>query len=346
MKKLSSIVFGKKPVTRIIVYLIIILFVRAFMLSSMHVTDSKMEGSVHKGDRIMVNKLKLGARLPITLLSVPFTKNLWMEMLQLPYLRIPGFRNVKHNDLLVINYPRETDKPLDKKTKMIKRCAGLPGDTLKIDNKEVFIDSELLDCGENIEFLYRVVSDGTILDYKLLKDYHITDIKMVADIGIFDIIMSANTAEEIISEPIIRSVRELKLLRGSTSRDYFPASGFFNWNRDFFGPLVVPSKGVTAFINHRNIYIYKRIIEVFEGKEVITKLEDVFVNGEKINEYTFEKDYYFVLDDNRDTSNDSRHWGFVPKDHIIGVAGRVLFSAGKKYNSKGFRLNRFLKKAK
>lgn len=295
----------------------------------MHVTDSRMEGNIHNGDRILVNKLKLGARLPITLLSVPFTQKLWLEAIQLPYLRLPGLRNVRRNDKIVFNYPRESDKPIDKKTMMVKRCIALPGDTLLVENKEVFINSVLLDCGQNIEFLYRVVSDGTMLDYDILKDYHIADIKMVADIGIFDLIMSTETAETILSEPIIRSVRELKLIRGNTSREYFPASGFFNWNRDFFGPLVVPKKGVTAFVNHRNIYLYKRIIEVFEGKEVIAKLEDVYINGEKINEYTFEKDYYFVLDDNRDNSNDSRQWGFVPKDHIIGVAG-IKWLRGKK----------------
>ncbi len=346
MKKLVLTVFGKNPVTRIIIYLLIILFFRAFIVSSMRVNDSKMEASIHKGDRILVNKIKFGARLPVTLLSVPFTQKLWIELIQLPYIKLPGLRKVRRNDLIVFNYPNETDAPLDKKSRLVKRCIAIPGDTLQIDNKEVFINSDLLDSGNKLEYLYRVVSDGTTLDYDILKKYQISDIKVVADIGIFDIIMSANTAEEILSKPFVRTVRELKLLYGSTSRDYFPGSGFFNWNRDFFGPLVIPKKGVTAIVNHRNIYLYKRIIEVFEGNEVITKLEDVFINGEKINEYTFKKNYYFVLDDNRDDSNDSRHWGFVPEDHIIGTTGFILFSAGKKNNSKGIKVNRFFKKVR
>ncbi|MFC2118560.1 signal peptidase I [Bacteroidota bacterium] len=344
MKKIVKIIFGKRPIIRLVIYLLIILFFRAFIFGIVKVPDNDMEGNIFSGEKILINKTKYGARGPITLFSIPFVKNAWLDLIQLPYFRMPAMGKMERNDVIAFNYPKEADNPIDKKQVMISRLVGFPGDTLLIDNKDIFINNQGIPNSLNILFNYRVTSDGTVLDLEKLKNYPLTDIKVVADIGIFDITMSRETADALLSEPYIRTVRELRLSSAFSNRKYFPSSGFFSWNSDFMGQFVIPKKGVTVEINHKNIYLYKRIIEVFEDHELIIYLEDVKIDGRKISEYTFKKDYYFVLDDNRDNAQDSRFWGFVPEDHIIGKAGRVLCSSVNKDKSQGYKFRRFLKK--
>lgn len=344
MKKAISFIFGKKPLIRLLIYFLIILFIRAFIFECVPVKNNKMEGTIYSGDRVIVNKLKYGPRIPITLLSVPFVNNVWKEMIQLPYFRLPGFGKIKRNDLISFNNPKTSDNPIDKKTRLIKRVIGLPGDSVSIDSKDILVNGEQLQIKTTKVFNFRIVSDGTVLDKKLLKDYPITEIRMISDIGIYDISMNRETAELLLSEDFIRTVRELKQIKGPTSRIFFPASSFFRWNSDYFGPIYVPAKGEMVNIDFKNIYLYKRIIDVFEGHELRIHLEDVFVDGEKITEYRFKKDYYFVLDDNIDNGNDSRYWGFVPEDHIIGKANRVWRSRVNKDQKGAHKFRRFLKK--
>jgi len=317
---------------------ILALFVRGFIVQSYVVTSTTMEKTLRPGDFVFVNKAVYGARLPMTLVSLPFSATVYSSVIELPYWRLPGYGKIRHNDVIVLNYPVQLDPPIDKKEPVVKRCIGLPGDTLKIENKQVYINRQSIPFPEQVQFNYRIVTDGTLLDKTFLKRFDITEGGMVSDIGIYDFPLDEKRANELLELPEIRYVRELKDFMRENTFYVFPTGYYYQWNKDYFGPVVIPFSGQEVTINIHTIDLYKDIIGEYEGNALEINDSKVFINGVAVNSYVVQKNYYFVMDDNRDNAKDSRFWGFVPEDHIIGKAGFIWFSYTK--NEHHIRWNR------
>lgn len=333
----------KEWIKAIVIAVIVALFIRTFIIQSFTVTSSHMESSLYSGDYIFVNKLKFGARSPITLLSLPFSNNIYTDIIQLPYWRLPAFGSLKRGDVVVFNYPMENDPPIDKKSRYIKRLIGFPGDTLLIDDKIAYANGVTRDSSFNLKYKFRIVTNGEHFTDSILCKFKITEGGIVADMGIFDFFVSRTTADSLKNLDFVNTVRELKEIQGDNSFNYFPQNNYSEWNKDYFGPLVIPKKGATVELTFRNIEIYKRIIEIYEKNKLFVERDKILINDVLSTNYTFKNDYYFVLDDNRDNAKDSRNWGFLPEDHIIGVASFIWFSIENSEKGNSVRWNRIFK---
>lgn len=325
----------KSWIRAIIIALILALVFRAFMFQSYSVSGTTMEKSLYSGDFIIVNKLDFGARLPITLISVPFFDNLFFELIQLPYWRIPGINEIENNDIIVYNYPKINDLPIDKKDKRISRCVGIPGDTLRVYHKTVYINNQEIDTIPTLQFVYRITTNGDAVNKEILEKYNINEGVIVANVGIYDFFLTKAIADSLLKEESIKYVRLLEDFFTKKSNDIFPGK---LWNKDFFGSVIIPQKGTTVSLNSKNIQLYKRIIETYEKNKLIIQDNKIYINSSETDSYTFKMNYYFVMDDNRDNSKDSRNWGFLPEDHIIGKTWKIWFSIDK--NKSETRWNR------
>ena len=308
---------------------ILLLIIRIIFIQSCTVKSSSMEKTLLPGDNIIINKTKYGYRFPITLLTMPFNNNKYLDLIELPYLRFPSSSKVQHNDLIAFNYPNKSDIPIDKKDIYIKRCIGLPNDTIECYEKKIMVNNKKIIENDNVQYNYRVTTNGSKLNEKFFEKYNISEGRLVADMGVYDLPLTKEQAMLLLNDPKIRYVRLLKKLRDDSSFLSFPHSRYYKWNSDNFGPIIIPKKGNVIKINFKTIPLYKRIIETYEGNNLIIEKYRILINNRVQKTYTFKKNYYYVIDDNRDKAKDSRYWGFVPEDHIIGKASFIWLSIDK-----------------
>lgn len=348
---------NKKPVWRewleaILIAVLVVWAVKTFLFEAYTIPTTSMEKTLMAGDYLVVEKLTYGARLPITPLSIPLVgktshwiplEKTFSDIITLPYLRMPGVRSIKKNDVIVFNYPIEHSFPIDKRTNYIKRCVAEPGDTLAIKKGELYINDELQEMPEHGQLNYILQFDNMDAYQLFMKKEEIADgglmRKNVAKIPLTQ--QQYNFYKD--SLPVDR-----RLQPHYTYEDYlFPGTEEYKWNIDHYGPLVVPKKGEAVELNLKNLPFYYEIISTFEKNDL--KLIDgkIYINEKEINTYTFKMNYYFALGDNRYYSADSRFWGFIPEDHISGKAALVIFSLK---NGEGFfdniRWERWFKKIK
>ncbi len=309
--------------------------IRWGLISAYTIPTSSMEGTQLVGDFLFVNKMSYGPRTPITILRLPLTDNkIWgtnipsyLTWIQLPFFRIPGFQSLKRGDVVVFNWPEE-EAPIDMKTHYIKRCVGIAGDTLQIKAGELFINSEKIKPAEEQQFKYLMtLKEGSMLSERLFEKYELdkyfmrTEMQSTMNSNTFVIYTSLEKAKKLAKVSAIQSV-ELQLNQSGEARpEIFPQNEAFDWNEDFFGPLVIPSKGMEIEINAKNLALYGKNIRRFEyNEDVKIEGDKLFIEGKEIKKYTFKQDYYFMMGDNRHNSLDSRFWGFVPSDHVVGEA--------------------------
>lgn len=389
----SSIVFAIVAAT----------FVHTYFIQPYVIPTGSLERTLRIGDFLFVSKFHYGARVPMTTLAAPMVhdtlpilktrsyladvdpetyKTSWINKLQLPYMRLPGFEKVKKNDIVVFSLPSDTlyqffkaqkavMKPVDKKSNYVKRCVGTPGDSLQVIDGYVYINGQQLKLSDRAKPMYdyevyaqngvssKYLEDVDAADY--LRKYIATNISesqvnalspyilggnrtsdgkielITKEKGIpTDVIRQlrlslteekprfrvANMTDEMVAQlrenPAIDSVVKTEEPKGEYGGAFPQKPNLYPWNNDYFGPIYIPKAGTTVEINAKTIPLYKKIIRDYEHNDVKITGNKVYINGQEAHSYTFKQDYYWMMGDNRDHSEDSRTWGYVPADHIVG----------------------------
>lgn len=327
---------GREWADAIIFAVVAATLIRSFLLEAYTIPTGSMEKSLLIGDFLFVSKVNYGPRIPMTPVAFPFahhtmpligTKAYW-DGIELDYHRLPGFQKIKRNDVVVFNYPMEADapfnRPVDKRENYIKRCIAISGDTLRIINANVYVNGKLSEKPQYSQKYYIVRSDGTDFNPQTLQEMDIEVQRASEDEYYFN--MTREQAEEIKGWANVKEVKPIIKNANEYETDIYPKDPAFHWNLDNFGPIIIPKKGWTVKLDSTTIPIYKRAIEVYEHNRVEQNGNQLVINGRPADKYTFKMDYFWMMGDNRDNSLDSRFWGFVPEDHIVGKALFVWMS--------------------
>ena len=385
---ISSIAFAIVAATIVHNY-----FIQPFIIPT-----GSLEKSLLIGDFLFVSKFHYGARAPMTAVSFPMVHDTipllkvrsYLKKPQIPYFRFPGFEKIKRNEIVVFSWPADTvrqffvkekgvRKPIDKKSNYVKRCVGLPGDSLEIINGFVHTNGkrnqlpdrakvqytflayntkgvsarQLASLGYRDFFRKYRIENITQTSYQQLLPYivgssgnspenfvAITDhrglsLEVIQKLGLrageqlqkqINLTLTLEEAQKLKNVPWLDSIKQQIDIIQKPNERFFPNRLPYNWNQDNFGPIVIPKKGSTVQLTKENIPLYKKIITDYEKNQLEILPNQILINGQQSSSYTFKKDYYWMMGDNRHRSEDSRFWGFVPDDHIVGKPIFIWFS--------------------
>ncbi len=329
--------------------------IRGLFLEAYTIPTGSMERSLLVNDFLFVSKVHYGARTPKTILQVPLThQKIWfteipsyLEWISIPNYRLPGFTTVKNGDVVVFNYPGCPERPdeyggfdkypVDLRTNYIKRCIGIAGDVIESKNTDIYVNGTLFPNPPNSQKWYKIECN-TNVNPNQFKKLDITERGSAGEGNKFyyDITCTEAALKELKELDYVVNIYPDLIPKGDSTTYYksFPyGSKLYNNNRDNFGPITVPKKGMKITLDEKNIYMYKGVITTFDHNEKAEfKDGKIYIDGKAITEYTFNQDYYFMMGDNRYESDDSRYWGFVPADHVVGKAVFIWMSIDKDGN--------------
>ena len=360
--------------------------IHIFIFQMYVIPSSSMEKSLLVGDYLYVSKVTYGPQMPNTPLSFPFvhhtmplsqTKKSFSEAIKWPYHRLKGLREIERGDVFVFNFPAgdtvllenqavtyydvlrdyqeqygptrgrkqlENDytiitRPVDKRENYIKRCVALPGDSIRIIDRELFINGKPEGSVAEKQFCYTIRTSSPLTQYA------------VDNLGITEITGNGNSYFLPLTDSMVETLSKMDNVISiepyTVMEQAFPHNDKYAWTADNFGPLWIPKKGTTINLTLENLPLYERIIDVYEDNDLEVKGEDIYINGQKSSSYTFKMDYYWAMGDNRHNSADSRYWGFVPEDHVVGKASFIWLSLDQnKSFPANIRWNRIFNKIK
>ena len=386
-----------ETVSSILFAIVAATIVHNYLIQPYIIPTGSLEKSLLIGDFLFVSKFHYGARAPMTAVSFPMvhdtipvikTKS-YLKKPQLPYFRLPALQKIKRNDIVVFSWPADTvrqffvrekrvDKPIDKKSNYVKRCVGIPGDTLEIIDGFIHTNGikNILPERAEVQYTFNAYAKKGVSSRKLLdegfEDFdRIYKIENITESSFQQIIpyitgrrgtadnfyvytgskglptvlirkLGLRVSETLeVDKQLTITLEEADKLRKITwidsvkqrinsikvpNESFFPNKIPYNWNEDNFGPLLIPKKEMSIELTRDNLPLYKKIIQEYEGNQLELTPTQIKINGEIANTYTFKKDYYWMMGDNRHKSEDSRFWGFVPDDHIVGKPVFIWFS--------------------
>ncbi len=351
------------------------------------IPTSSMEKSLLVGDYLYVSKVTYGPQMPNTPISFPFvhhtmpfsqTKKSFCEAVKWPYHRLKGLKKIERNDVVVFNFPagdsvllenqaanyydvlrsyEETfgvtareelakqytviTRPVDKRENYIKRCVAIPNDSLEIRDGKVIVNGIPQEPIAGLQYMYIVQTSSPISQYAIEK-LGVTEYS--GNGSVYYMYLTDEAAAELERLNNVTSVRRYIY---APNNDVFPHWQTPRWSQDNYGPIWIPKKGVTIALTPENLPLYRRIIETYEGHTLQEQDDAILIDGKPATEYTFAMDYYWMMGDNRHNSADSRFWGFVPEDHVVGKASFVWLSldANKRFPA-NIRWSRIFQKVK
>ena len=345
--------------------------IRVFFIEAYTIPTASMERSLLVGDFLFVSKVNYGARIPMTPVAFPFahhtmpitgTKAYW-DGVQWKFRRLPGLSDIKRNDVVVFNYPQGdtvaveyqdqdyyqmvrslgwkqvnsqftiVSRPVDKRENYIKRCIGIAGDTISMKSGLVYLNGKADPLKNTGQISYEVIFKTSDVNFKVFEDigFNVSDEISAIGQNNYQFTGTAEMMDKVRKLDFVQSVNEITEPAGKRDPDIFPFDKNRDWNVDNFGPIIIPKRGWTVKLDSATMPLYERSIRIYEGNKVEKSGKGWLINGVAADSYTFKMDYYWMMGDNRHRSADSRYWGFVPEDHIVGKALFIWMS----YNNNG-----------
>jgi signal peptidase I len=333
--------------------------IRTFFIEAYTIPTPSMEKSLLVNDYLFVSKMHYGARLPMTPLAVPFVHHTvpligcksYSTAIKAPYKRLWGFSQIDRYDDVVFNYPQDKidNRPVDKKENYIKRCVGIAGDSLEVRNRVLYINGQLGYQPKYLQSAYavRLLPTGDDLTEEMKDDLNIANVTDQNNNAIehyytlTDDEVKKLRAIPNVEVTLLNELNQIK--KGVAQNECFPQDPTNHpWNVDHYGPIWIPKKGIEILLTKENISIYQRVITEYEGHTLDTNTFPFLIDGKPTANYKFSMNYYWMMGDNRHNSEDSRFWGFVPENHVVGKAWFIWMS----YDKHGIRWKRLLRGVK